>query len=77
MTMEAVAKLPENKPYDYAVYIKDGETPPSRLCYALSENELEVVRDCLTDMLDIGKSDVLHSLPDHKYYLYQRHMVGE
>jgi hypothetical protein len=55
MTKEAAATLPEHKPYDHAIDIKDCETPPWGPCYALSEKELEVLRDWLKDMLETGK----------------------
>jgi hypothetical protein len=55
MMKEGAAKLPEHKPYYHAIDIKDGETPPWVLCYALSEKELEVQREWLNDMLETGK----------------------
>jgi hypothetical protein len=55
MTKDAPAKLQEHKPYDHAIDIKDGATPPWGPCYALSEKELEVLRNWLKDMLEICK----------------------
>jgi hypothetical protein len=77
MTKEAAAKLPEHKPYEYAIDIKDGETPPWVPCYALSEKELEVLRDWLKDMLETSKIRHSNHLPARQYYLYQRHMAGD
>jgi hypothetical protein len=55
MRKEAAAKLPQYKPYDVAVDIKYGETPPWGPCYALSDKELHVLRDWLKGMLEAGK----------------------
>jgi hypothetical protein len=55
MTKEVVAKLPEHKPYDHAIDIKAGKTPPWGPCYELSEKELKVLHDWLKDMLETGK----------------------
>jgi hypothetical protein len=55
MTTEATAKLPQHKPDDHAIDIKDRETPPWWPCYALSENEQLVPRDWLKKMLKTGK----------------------
>jgi hypothetical protein len=45
MTKEAAAKLPEHKPYDHVIDIKDCETPPWGPCYALKEKGLEVLHE--------------------------------
>jgi hypothetical protein len=55
MTKEAVQRLPTHKPYDHAIDLKDGETPPWGPVYALSATELEVLREWLKEMLDTGK----------------------
>jgi hypothetical protein len=55
MMKEAAEKLPEHKPYDHAIDIKDDETQPWGPCYVLSEKELEVRCDWLKDMLETDK----------------------
>jgi hypothetical protein len=55
MMKEVAAKLPVHKLYNHAIDIKDGETPPWGACYALSEKELELLRDWLKDILQTGK----------------------
>jgi len=54
MTQEAASKLPEHKPYDHAIDIKEGETPPWGPLYALNETELAELRKWLKVMLDMG-----------------------
>jgi hypothetical protein len=55
LSKAAAKRLPEHTPYDYAIDLKQGETPPWRPCYALSENELEVPREWFKEMLETGK----------------------
>jgi hypothetical protein len=55
MTKEAADKLPEHKPYDHAIDLKEGETPPWGPVYALNEVELEILREWLKEMLWTGK----------------------
>jgi hypothetical protein len=55
MSKEAAKRLPEHTPYDHAIDLKTGETPPWGPCYALSEKELEVLREWLQEMLETGK----------------------
>jgi hypothetical protein len=43
MTKEAADRLPEYKPYDYAIDLKEGETPPWGPVYALNKVELEIL----------------------------------
>jgi hypothetical protein len=45
ITKEAANKLPEHKPYDYAINLKEGETPPWGLVYSLNKVELEILRE--------------------------------
>jgi hypothetical protein len=45
MMKEEVANVPEHKPEDHAIDIKDGEMQPWWPCYALSEKELEILCD--------------------------------
>jgi hypothetical protein len=45
MTKEAVDKLPEHKPYNHAIDIKEGETPPWGPIYALNEVELQILKE--------------------------------
>jgi hypothetical protein len=51
ITKEAADRLPEHKPYDYAIDIKEGETPPWGPVYALNEVELQTLREWLKEML--------------------------
>jgi hypothetical protein len=55
MTKEAVDKLPEYKPYNHAIDLKQGETSPWGLVYGLNEVELETLREWLKEMLMTGK----------------------
>jgi hypothetical protein len=43
MSKEAAKHLPEHKPYDHAIDLKQGENPPWSPCYTLSEKEFEVL----------------------------------
>jgi hypothetical protein len=52
---ELIDKLPNHKPYDYAIDLKDGEQPPWGLMYLLNEIELQVLWDYLKEMLELGK----------------------
>jgi hypothetical protein len=45
ITKEAADKLAEHKPYDYTINLKEGETPPWGLVYALNDVELEILRE--------------------------------
>jgi hypothetical protein len=55
MSKEAADRLPEHKPYDHAIDIKEGETPPWGPVYALNEVELQTLREWLKEMLRTGK----------------------
>jgi hypothetical protein len=55
MTKEAADRLPEYKPYDYAIDLKEGETPPWGLVYALNKVELQMLREWLKEILWMGK----------------------
>jgi hypothetical protein len=55
MTEEAADRLPEHKPYDHAIDLKEGETPPWGPVYTLNEVELETLRQWLKEMLWMGK----------------------
>jgi hypothetical protein len=52
---ELADKLPDHKPYDHAVDLKDGEQPPWRPMYPLNESELQALRDYLKEMVELGK----------------------
>jgi hypothetical protein len=52
---ELADKLPDHKPYDHAIDLKDGEQPPWGLMYPLNETELQALRDYLKEMLELGK----------------------
>ena len=47
--------LPKHTSYDHAIDIQEGKEPPWGPIYALSETELEVLREYLKKMLDAGK----------------------
>jgi hypothetical protein len=55
MTKEAADRLLEHKPYDHAIDLKEGETPPWGPVYALNEVELQILREWLKEMLRTGK----------------------
>jgi hypothetical protein len=55
ISKDAAKCLPEHTPYDHAMNLKTGETPPWRPCFAVSEKELEVLREWLVEMLETGK----------------------
>jgi hypothetical protein len=52
---ELVDKLPNHKPYDHAIDLKDGEQPPWGLIYPLNKIELQALWDYLNEMLELGK----------------------
>jgi hypothetical protein len=55
MTKEMADRLSDHKPYDHAIDLKEGETPPLAPVYALNETELETLREWLKEMLRTGK----------------------
>jgi hypothetical protein len=55
ITKEAADKLPKHKPYDHAINLKEGETPPWGPVYALNEVELQTLREWLKEILWTGK----------------------
>jgi hypothetical protein len=55
MTTEAAQQLPDDKRYDHATVLKDGQQPPWAPVYPLSESDLEVLREWLKEMLETGK----------------------
>jgi hypothetical protein len=55
MPKEAAKCLPEYTSYVHARHLKSGEKPPGGPCYTLSEKELEVLRESLKKMGEIGK----------------------
>ena len=54
MTTEAASELPDHGPYDHAIDLKEGETPPWGPAYALNEVELEDLRNWLKKMIEMG-----------------------
>jgi hypothetical protein len=52
---ELADKLPDHKPYDHAIDLKDGKQPLWGLMYSLNETELQVLWDYLKEMLELGK----------------------
>jgi hypothetical protein len=55
MIIEIARKLPNHKPYNYAINTTDGEISPLGPLYALSEKELEILREWLKEMLETCK----------------------
>jgi DNA-binding PadR family transcriptional regulator len=55
MSKEAAKRLLGHKPYDHAIDLNQGENRPWGRCYALSEKQLEVLREWLKEMLETGK----------------------
>jgi hypothetical protein len=58
---ELADKLPDHKPYDYAIDLEDGEQLPWGPIYPLNETELQVLWDYLKEMLELGKLHPLKS----------------
>jgi hypothetical protein len=54
-------KLPNHKPYDHVIDLKDGEQPLWGLMYPLNEIELQALWDYLKEMLELGKICLLKS----------------
>ena len=54
MTTEAASILPKHGPYDHAIELKEGTTPPWGPIYPLNEMELEELRKWLKKMTDMG-----------------------
>jgi hypothetical protein len=52
---EPANKLPDYKPYNHAIDLKDGEQPPWGPMYPLNETELQVLWEYLKEMLELGK----------------------
>jgi hypothetical protein len=52
---ELADKLPDHKPYDHAIDLKDGEQLPWGPMYPLNETELQALQDYLKEMLELGK----------------------
>jgi hypothetical protein len=50
---ELVDKLPDHKPYDHAIDIKEGEQPLWGLKYPLNGTELQALQDYLKEMLEL------------------------
>jgi hypothetical protein len=51
---ELADKLPDYRPYDHAIDLKDGEQPPWGPMYPLNETELQALQDYLKEMLELG-----------------------
>ena len=54
MITEAALELPNHGPYNHAIDLKEGETPPWGPIYALNEVELDELRNWLKKMTDMG-----------------------
>ena len=52
---EYAGELPPHRSFDHAIHVVEGEEPPWGPTYALSEKVLEVLRECLENMLRSGK----------------------
>jgi hypothetical protein len=52
---ELADKLPDHKPYNHAIDLKDGEQPPWGPMYPLNETEHQALWDHLKEMLELGK----------------------
>jgi hypothetical protein len=53
--MELTDKLPNHKPYNHVIDLKDGEQPPWGPMYPLNEIELQALWDYLKEILELGK----------------------
>lgn len=54
MAWEAAPVLPKHGPYDHAIELKEGTTPPWGPIYTLTEMELEELRKWLKKMTEMG-----------------------
>ena len=52
---EAQEALPEHGPHDMHLELQPGKTPPSSRLYPLSRDELELLREYITEMVRTGK----------------------
>jgi hypothetical protein len=52
---ELTDKLPDHKPYNYVIDLKDGKQPPWGPMYPLNKTELQALWDYLKEMLELGK----------------------
>jgi hypothetical protein len=52
---ESAHTLWDHKPYDHMIDLKEGEQPPWGPMYPVNETELQVLRDYLKEMLELGK----------------------
>jgi hypothetical protein len=52
---ELANKLPDHKPYDHTIDLKNGEQLPWGPMYPLNETELQALWDYLKEMLELGK----------------------
>jgi hypothetical protein len=52
---ELADKLPDHKPYNHAIDLKDGKQPPWGPMYPLNETELQSLWDYLKEILELGK----------------------
>jgi hypothetical protein len=52
---ELADKLPDHKPYDHAIDVKDSEQLPWGPMYPLNETQLQALQDYLKEMLELGK----------------------
>ena len=53
MTSEAALVLPKHGPYDHAIDLKEGTTPPWGPIYALNKTELTGLRNWLKRMTEM------------------------
>jgi hypothetical protein len=53
---ELIDKLPNHKPYDHAIDLKDGQQLLWGPMYPLNETELQALWDYLKEMLELGKN---------------------
>jgi hypothetical protein len=58
---ELADKLPNYKPYDHAIDLKDGKQLPWGPMYPLNETELQALWDYLKEMLELGNIRLLKS----------------
>ena len=52
---ETAKELPPHRPWDHAIDLKEGTQPPWGTIYALSETELQALRDYIKEMMRTGK----------------------
>ena len=73
---ETARKLPEHREWDYAIDLQPGSKVPWGPIYALSEVELQALREYLDEMIAQGKIRPSKSPAGHQYFSFLKLMKG-